>query len=405
MAEAKEKSIVLAQRWGAGKIEIGTKFKLLDTDRVMELVEDPEYPFGKFVFEDGEVYDIGKYFSSYFSEIKLEVADELSPTRVFDEAFWDVIDNAINVDNKGTIIQTFAPEQKNESFHDFLYYDVTELLKALIEDPSLFEKSNQYKKLYDYLENSNLPIFTKDKLAIILSNCEFDIKNDGISKVYRDGEFIGYLANSSDRYLFVPVDYKKDKEYSFENDKATGFYCTADSYLDVALTTMHHYNDTFIKAYQSASDKSSISLGYQADATVKTVLAFSCECYLKSLLIDSGKDLEELKKLGHGLSVLFTSLDDDSLSYVFDFMNRHGYNLNIGGTNPNFETNDLTEQFMLDLARVDEAFIDSRYCAENDKNTNYKFLYEFAIALRYCVKKKLEMNTPFSQSIENNLSL
>ena len=116
MAEAKEKSIVLTQRWGAGKIEIGTKFKLLDTDRVMELVEDPEYPFGKFVFEDGEVYDIGKYFSSYFSEIKLEVSDELSPTRVFDEAFWDAIDNAINGDNKGTIIQTFAPEQKMNHF-------------------------------------------------------------------------------------------------------------------------------------------------------------------------------------------------------------------------------------------------------------------------------------------------
>ena len=74
-------------------------------------------------------------------------------------------------------------------------------------------------------------------------------------------------------------------------------------------------------------EKNKESLGYQADATIKTLLAFSCECYLKSMLISDGKNLDEIKKLGHGLSVLFTSLDSDLIGYIFEYMERNGYNI------------------------------------------------------------------------------
>ena len=116
-------------------------------------------------------------------------------------------------------------------------------------------------------------------------------------------------------------------------------------------------------------------------------------------MLHEGKDLSEIKT--HGLSELFTSLNDDTLSNVFSFMERKGYNLTNSLYSAVYETNDLTEQFMLDLARVDEAFIDSRYCAEKDKNTNYDFLYRFAIALRNSTIKEYSMSTPFTTSIEN----
>ena len=146
------------------------------------------------------------------------------------------------------------------------------------------------------------------------------------------------------------------------------------------------------------------SLGYQTDATIKTLLAFSCECYLKSMLISQGKDLDEIKKLGHGLSILFTSLNSDLVGTIFDYMEKNGYNIEKNYFQSSYETNDLTEKFMLDLARVDDAFVDSRYNAERDKNTNYSFLYQFALALRKCSKKYNMLNSPFSESIESKIN-
>ena len=80
-------------------------------------------------------------------------------------------------------------------------------------------------------------------------------------------------------------------------------------------------------------------------------------------------------------------------------MERNGYNLENSMYNQNYKTNDLTEKFMLDLAMVDDAFIDSRYSAEDDKNTDYKFLYQLALALRHCSKKEYMTSSPFDESI------
>lgn len=118
---------------------------------------------------------------------------------------------------------------------------------------------------------------------------------------------------------------------------------------------------------------------------------------MKSLLINEGFDLANLKS--HKLSVLFTSLSDDQIAKIFAFMERNGYNLENSMYNQNYKTNDLTEKFMLDLAMVDDAFVDSRYSAEDDKNTDYNFLYQFALALRHYSKKEYMTSSPFDESI------
>ena len=65
-SEQKIKAIVLAQNWGAGKIPIGTEFKQKDSERILKLVECEGYPHGKFVFDDGEEFNIGKCFDFFF---------------------------------------------------------------------------------------------------------------------------------------------------------------------------------------------------------------------------------------------------------------------------------------------------------------------------------------------------
>ena len=120
------------------------------------------------------------------------------------------------------------------------------------------------------------------------------------------------------------------------------------------------------------------------------------------MLINNGKNLSEIKNLGHGLATLYTALNDEQIGKVFSYMERNGYK--ISKYQMNYETNDLTEKFMLDLARVDDAFIDSRYSAENDKNTDYDFLFRFALALRNCSKKEFRINSPFEELIETKIS-
>ena len=46
------------------------------------------------------------------------------------------------------------------------------------------------------------------------------------------------------------------------------------------------YKKQFVPIYNTSPDKSKESYSYQADASIKTLLAFSCECYMKSLLIN-----------------------------------------------------------------------------------------------------------------------
>lgn len=402
-SEKKEKAISLAQRWGAGKIVIGSEFKLKDSERILTLLECDGYPYGKFVFNDGEDFDIGKYFDCFFIELEKSIEEE--------KDFWDILDDKINPKksngedlNPSPIRKSFADIQKNESFHDFAYYDVTDIIDTILKDQSKPINNNLSKKVYDYMLYNNFPFFTKEKLWVMFNNCIFEPTNDkSILKVKKDNEVVGFLVEDSNKYVFAPRNKNLKDEYSFEENNSTGFFYTAESYLDVALAAIEKYKKEFVTIFHSDSEKNKESLGYQADSTIKTLLAFSCECYLKALLMNKDKSLKDIKGLGHGLSELYTSLDDDEIGKVFDYMERHGYNITKSMYQSIYETNDLTEKFMLDLARVDDAFIDSRYCAENDKNTDYNFLYQFALALRNCSKKEFMIASPFTDSIESKI--
>ena len=394
----KKKAIALVQEWGAGKISIGTEFKLMGTDRILKLIESEGYPYGKLIFNDGEEFNIGKYFNFFFLPNTLEKTEqEKSP--VYNEELWDEIAETIKQDKDSSIIKTFVSEQENKSYHNITFYDVTEIIEAIIKLPNTTPKDYP-KQLYNYLIYNNYPYFTKEKLYKLFSTCEFHkTTQKNYIKVIKKNENIGYLVANSGKYIFVPKKQNLKDEYAYENNQSIGFFNTAENYLEIALSSIERYKKQFVPIYNTSSDKSKESYSYQADASIKTLLAFSCECYIKSLLINEGFDLANLKS--HKLSVLFTSLGDDRIAKIFAFMERNGYNLENSMYNQNYKTNDLTEKFMLDLAMVDDAFVDSRYSAEDDKNTDYNFLYQLALALRHYSKKEYMTSSPFDESISS----
>ena len=191
------------------------------------------------------------------------------------------------------------------------------------------------------------------------------------------------------------------KDYSFDENQAIGFFCSADGYYDAALSMIKDYNKRFEKLYSYGStDKNVESFGYYQDAMIKTLLAFSCECYLKSLLLNQGKTINEVKSLSHGLVDLYNALDDETFAEVFQDMEENGYSIRTY-ISPNipYDSNDLTEKFMIELGIVDDAFTDARYSAEDDKNTDYKFLYSFAQSLRNVAEDKISHKSPFDDGI------
>lgn len=401
--EVKEKSISLVQRWGAGKIAIGTEFNLKGTNRTLTLISCNGYPNGKFVFDDGEEFNIGKYFDSFFVELNKSIDNEEQIVPFYDEESWNKANDSVSNTENSSIKKSFVSNQENRNYKDYAYYDVTSLIDKILKSTAK-SQNEMIDKLYYCLINNNYPAFTKEKLLSLFMNCTFkNTKYKEILVVEKDGKDIGYLVFDKNKYVFTPKTNKVNAEYLYENNSSLGFFYTGDSYLDVALSTIKSYSEKFISLYHNALDKNSKSFGYQADSTIKTLLAFSCECYLKSMLISEGKNLSEIKEMGHGLATLFTSLDDDVIADTFSYMERKGYNLKIE-SKANYEENDLTEKFMLDLAKVDDAFIDARYCAENDKNTDYEFLLYFSLALRNSSKKKYMTSSPFNDSIENNIS-
>ena len=133
--ELKEKTIVLVQKWGAGKIPIDSRFKLKDTDWTMTLISSEGYPHGKFVFDDGEEFDVGKYFDAFFIEIvKQKEQENISE---YNESAWDAIDDLYNPKKENgddltesSIRKTPVQEQANESFHDFTVFDVTDIIES-----------------------------------------------------------------------------------------------------------------------------------------------------------------------------------------------------------------------------------------------------------------------------------
>lgn len=395
-----EKAIQLVEKWGAGKIAIGSKYKLKESDRILELIECEGYPNGKFLFNDGEEFNVGKYFNAFFIENTLNLSDEQETTPVYDEDVWDEMHKKFNKGGDKNIITTFASPQENEGFHDIMLLDVSTIIEEILDNKTAVA-DKMLNVLHGYLNENNFPLFTREKLYVLFGRCQFVKTNhDNVLKVKVKDKEIGYLVADSNKYIFVPKNIKLSNEYSYENDNSIGFYYAAESYLDVALSTINNYKEHFIPVYNNSDNRNKQYLGYQMDSTIKTLLAFSCECYLKALLMSSGKSINDMKDLGHSLTVLFTSLDDETIGKVFSYMERNGYNISLQKV---YETNDLTEKFMLDLAKNDDAFTDIRYSAENDKNTDYDFLYRFALSLRNSAEKELFQKSPFSNSIEENI--
>lgn len=187
-------------------------------------------------------------------------------------------------------------------------------------------------------------------------------------------------------------------DYSYETNQIIGFYNTAEGYYDAALAMIDDYKNRFERVYDLGnSNKNASSFGYYQDSIIRTLLAFSCECYLKSLLLNQGKSLNDLKKLNHGLVDLYHALESDVFAEIFLQLETNGYDIKkyISPKIP-YDNLDLTEKFMIELGIVDDAFVESRYCAEKDKNTNYGFLYRFAKALKNVTEEKIKINSIFN---------
>ena len=125
MASKGDKTIVILQKWGSGKINIGTEYTLRDTDRTMTLVSDSAYPNGKFVFNDGETFDPGKYFDSFFIEKVNE--EEIEEEHLYDEELWDKVDNCLNETNNSLIINSLGKLDINQKAvtHNFLMLQIS----------------------------------------------------------------------------------------------------------------------------------------------------------------------------------------------------------------------------------------------------------------------------------------
>ena len=309
---------------------------------------------------------------------------------------------------------------------------LAELLKAInyAANPIITAKKVVYSKDISGLEAENVQEAI-DRVGYKLSDLKGLVLLDGASSADRKvlanfkyfnlynkdlGEIrIGTVYNSSSENItkriivrtattsqsFDNVDEVNTENFSFAYD-----WDKHTNNINVEFPQAHIkvvYNPSSVipkKVYNNSDNRNKQYLGYQMDSTIKTLLAFSCECYLKALLMSSGKSINDMKDLGHSLTVLFTSLDDETIGKVFSYMERNGYNISLQKV---YETNDLTEKFMLDLAKNDDAFTDIRYSAENDKNTDYDFLYRFALSLRNSAEKELLQKSPFSNSIEENI--
>lgn len=457
-------------------LEIGTQFLIEGQNKTITLIECEGYKKGKFVDDDGEDFDITMNPELKFIQIvKNKNGDE---SAYYDEDVWDAFDTArngtkvikkengksvydeygnpvyeimkdengkdkydeegnpiyvkeafkIDDEKKPIILKGFGKEQRNESFHDIVYFDVTDIIERILsQDGNMISLDDLYldnihiknvkinknaikniknytlNDVINYLEINNYPYLAKERFYSLFRSCNIEkTKKRDILKVKKDGEFLGYLLGENERFIFVPKNKTSNDEYSFESNQALGFYYTADSYLDIALEAIKDYNEKFMIQHQNDPNKNKDNPGYQASSTIKTLLAFSCECYLKSLLINNGVKIYELKKLGHSLVNLFSSLDENIGAKVFAFMQKRNYNISLN--EPVYEADDLTDKFMIDLANNDDAFEDSRYSAEFEKNTDYSFLYKFALSLRNCSNKEYMTFSPFTEFIESNIS-
>lgn len=409
----KLKLITIIQKWSSGKIPIGTVYSLNDSNKKIKLICCDGYPNGKFVFDNGEEFDIGRHFKDYFIELKHVISEEET---LFDEEVWNEFDRSLNdqsFSNSEMILRNQSQKERKVNFEDKMYFYVSDIINSLLEEDSDFFNRERNTSLSEFISDVDFPFSAKERLNVIFQYCNYeevldDTKNDvKVYKVISKNEFIGYLVGEklflSYVWKYFPNVQKFSYEYYFQENQAVGFYYAAENYLDIALETIERYGLRFSGLVSDNTARNEVSYGYQADSSIKTLLAFSCECYLKSLLLFNEKKLKDLKDIGHGLTELFTSLDDETISKVFMIMiDNYGYNL---VNTEYYDVSDITEKFMIDLAKYSSAFTDARYSAENNKDINYNFLKIFALSLRDVANKIYSSTSPFYDCIEENTSL
>lgn len=350
------KIVKLLENISKGKIDSETHIKVDDGSEIVYKFDDQ---LGKYFFEDvyGNKIDIMNYFNCDFEPVIIHVNKDT----------LDMVDEELNKDvsENSNIRKTIG--SSNEGNGKFPKFTMA-MAKAFLTGKSDLVRSEDGK------------------------GYEFVLKN------HLQGKYIFHEDGSLEYISFYD---RNLKNYTYDENQCIGFYNSADGYYDAAISIIEDYNKRFEKLYNYGSkDKNTESFGYYQDAIIKTLLAFSCECYLKSLLLNQGKTMNELKSLSHGLVDLYHSLDDETFSDVFKDMEEHGYDIkkyispNIPYDNP-----DLTEKFMIELGMVDDAFVDARYSAENDKNTDYEFLYRFATSLRNVAGNKIKAKSPFDDGI------
>ena len=336
-----------------GKLESDTKIKL---NTGIEIIYKYDDSLQRYYFEDnsGREINIMDYLLCDFEPVEEKVKKDI----------WDHIDEALNknTSENSNIRRTIG--SSNEGSGKFPKFTET-MMKAFLSGTA------------DLARSKNGTGF------------EFVLKNheQGKYKIHDDGTF-----------EYISFYERELKNYSYDENQSSGFYYTAEGYYDAALALIEDYKKRFDKVYDFGNlNKNNESYGYHQDAIIKTLLAFSCECYLKALLLNQGKNTNDLKKLSHGLVDLYHALDSDTFAEVFLDMEKNGYNIKkYKSPNIPYDNPDLTEKFMIELGIVDDAFVDARYCAEKDKNTNYEFLYRFASSLKNISDRQMKVKSPFN---------
>lgn len=421
MENNRVKLITIIQKWSSGKLPIGTKFELEGTDKVIVLTSCEGYPNGNFIFENGEEFEIGKYFNCFFNQLEITLT-ETKPETIYIEDVWDEYDVVLNPNETSKnelIIRNAERKDLIESFKDINYFDVTDLIIRVEEIEAREKKKGtpltKYD-IYDFLKQKEYFTLTNEKLMLLFLHCTYEVidKNETegyeVLRVKMKEHELGIMIKENIfshyyKYSFAPNKELFGLEYFYESYQPTGYFITGDNYFDTAISSMERYGSNFAPLLTTNPEKNEASYGYQADTLIKTLFAFSCESYLKSLLLLKGLEHSELKKIGHGLSELFTELDDDTIAEVYQIMvNEEDYDINESDDSKYYDSPSLEEKFMLDLAKYAYSFVDARYSAENAKDTNYDFLKKFALSLRKVIKLKYNMESPYDYMIEDSTS-
>ena len=299
----------------------------------------------------------------------------------------------IKIDNGIEIVYRYNVETQKHYFEDISGKEIDIMDFFYSDFEPIFERVNI--DIWD--EVYNILNFNRDGN----SNIEKGIgtSNEPIGKVpkFTISLLKGKLKSNSSSDS-ICLFYDDISNYSYDTNQIVGFYNTAEGYFDAALAMIEDYKNRFERIFDIGNpNKNPASFGYYQDSIIRTLLAFACECYLKSLLLSQGKSLKDLKQLNHGLVDLYHALDNNTFAAVFLDMEQNGYNI-IPYNSPQipYDNPDLTEKFMIELGLVDDAFIESRYCAEKDKNTNYGFLYRFAKSLKNISEEQLKINSLFN---------